>query len=360
MSTIGLIGGLSGIIAFAALVVLRPLAVRMNLMDRPVQRKLHKGVVPLTGGLSVFLGLLGAWLITMPFAAGYGMGLLTSVLLVALGALDDARNLSPQLRLWVQVVVGALLVYGSGVYLTTLGDLFGLGEIRLGWVGPLVTIAAVVGATNAFNMIDGIDGLIGTLSLVALVGLLLIFSVQPGFPAEGALAAGIAMALLPYLMANLKMKPFRRRIFMGDAGAMFIGIAVVWLFTKGTYGTEPAFRPVTALWLVAVPLMDMVAIMIRRVRRGQNVMVADREHLHHIFLRAGFSDRQALWLITTLAVAMAAFGLVGELFSVPQWLMFTLFLALFGGYLFVLARIWRVLVWVRQTLSLEDKATRKL
>lgn len=351
MSTTSLIGLLSGMFALVALVMLRPLAVRVNLMDRPLQRKVHKGVVPLTGGLSIFFGLFAAWLVAMPFSAGYGIFLGCSLLLVSLGAIDDARNLSPMFRLWVQVVLAALLVYGSGIYLTSFGNLLGFGEVSLGFLGPVMTIAAIVGAINAFNMIDGIDGLIGTMTLVTLLGLLLLFSVQPGFPAEGALAAGIAVATLPYLMANLRMKPFRRRIFMGDAGAMFIGLSVVWLFTKGTQPEQMAFRPVTALWLMAIPLMDMVATMIRRVRKGQNVMQADREHLHHIFLRAGFTSRQALLCITSGAALLAGIGLAGEALSIPEWIMFSGFLLIFTVYYWALSHIWRLLTLFRRLVS---------
>lgn len=341
--------GLSGLLSLILLVALRPVAVRVRLMDHPMHRKSHKASVPLTGGLSIALGLSGAWIVTMPLSGGYGIFLLCSAALVCLGALDDARDLSPQLRLWIQAVLGALLTYGSGIGLTTLGDLLGQGDILLGWLGPLITMAAIIGATNAFNMIDGIDGLIGTTTLVALVGLLLLFArSSAGDTAEIVLAAAMAVAMVPYLMANLRVRPFRRTVFMGDAGAMFVGISLVWLFAKGSAGDAPALRPVTALWLVAVPLMDMVAIMIRRVRRGQSVLQADRQHLHHMFLRAGYSDRQALSMITALAAALAAFGVAGEWLGVPEWLMFALFLALFASYLVVLSRIWHLLVKVRR------------
>lgn len=339
---------LSGVLSFLVLITLRPVAGHLRLMDHPEHRKAHKVVAPLTGGLSIALGLSGAWLTTMPLSDGYGVFLLCAAALVCLGALDDARDLSPRLRLWLQAILGGLLTYGSGVGLGTLGDLFGQGPIMLGWLGPLVTVAAVIGATNAFNMIDGIDGLIGTTTLAALLGLLPLFLASPGYTAETVFVAGLAVAMIPYLMANLQLRPFRRIAFMGDSGAMFVGIALVWLFAKGTSGETPAFRPVTALWLVAIPLMDMVAIMIRRARRGQSVLQADREHLHHIFLRAGFSDRQALAIISVAAFVLAAFGVMGEWLALPEWLMFGLFLVLFAGYLFALTRVWRLLVRFRE------------
>ena len=348
MDSAGSLGLFSGLIAFFSLLILKPFAVRVRLLDLPDHRKVHKGAVPLTGGLSAFIGLFAAWMISMPLIGGYGIYLLASLMLVLLGAVDDARDVPAQFRLWAQVALGALLTYGSGVSLVHFGDLLGLGVIELGWLGPLITIAAVIGATNAFNMIDGIDGLAGSMSLVALLSLSLLFLQTPGNSLELALAFSIAIALLPYLAANLRMPPFRKKIFMGDAGSMFIGFSIVWLLVKGTQPETQALRPVTALWIIAIPLMDMVAIMVRRARKGQSVMKPDREHLHHIFMRAGFTDREALLVITLVSLVFAAIGLAGERFQVPEWLMFTLFVGVFAAYDWALSHAWRLLVLFRK------------
>jgi len=344
-------GLLAGLFAFISLFALKPVAVYANLLDKPDHRKLHKGAVPLTGGLSAFFGLALAWLIWMPLADGYGLFLFCASLLVLMGAVDDARDLPAKLRLGGQVVLGAILAFGSGNSLESFGNLFGFGAIELGVFGPFVTIAAIIGATNAFNMIDGIDGLAGSLSLVALLSLAILFISSGGFPLELALCLSIAFALVPYLMANLRIPPFRRKIFMGDAGSMFIGFAVVWLLVHGTHVENQAFRPVTALWLIALPLMDMVAIMVRRARKGQSVMKPDREHLHHIFMRAGFSDREALVVIAGIALVFAMFGLAGEFFRIPEWFMFAAFIGVFLLYDWALTHAWRLLVLFRRRAS---------
>lgn len=341
-------GLLAGLIAFISLFALKPVAVYANLLDKPDHRKLHKGAIPLTGGLSAFLGLGVAWLLWMPLTEGYGLFLFCAALLVVMGAVDDARDLPAKFRLGAQVGLGALLTLGSGISLQSFGNLFGFGDIGLGVFGPAVTIAAVIGATNAFNMIDGIDGLAGSLSLITLLSLAILFGASAGFTLELALALSIGFALIPYLMANLRIPPFRKKIFMGDAGSMFIGFAVVWLLVNGTQPGEMAFRPVTALWIIALPLMDMVAIMVRRARKGQSVMKPDREHLHHIFMRAGFSDREALIMITGIAVFFAAFGLLGEYFEVPEYFMFTAFIGVFALYDWGLSHAWRLLVVFRK------------
>ncbi|MCM0612636.1 UDP-N-acetylglucosamine--undecaprenyl-phosphate N-acetylglucosaminephosphotransferase [Marinobacter sediminum] len=348
MEAAGVTGLISGFIAFLFLMALRPFAVQVDLLDRPDDRKAHSGAVPLVGGLSVFLGLGVAWLLEMPLAEGYGVFLFCASLLVIMGAVDDARELPAKFRLGGQVVLGAVLAFGSGNSLESFGNLFGLGAIELGLFGPFVTIAAIIGATNAFNMVDGIDGLAGSLSLVALLSLCFLFSTSGGFPLELTFSLAISFALIPYLMANLRLYPFKRRIFMGDAGSMFIGFALVWLLVQGTHLEGAAFRPVTALWLIAIPLMDMVAIMVRRARKGQSVMKPDRDHLHHIFMRAGFSDREALVMITAIAILLATIGLLGEYFHIPGWIMFMAFMCVFALYDWALTHIWRLLISYRK------------
>jgi UDP-GlcNAc:undecaprenyl-phosphate/decaprenyl-phosphate GlcNAc-1-phosphate transferase len=341
-------GLMAGFFAFFFLFVLRPAASWVGLLDNPDHRKLHNGAVPLIGGLSVFLGVLLAWMIWMPMAGPHGLFIICAAVLVMVGAADDARDLPAKFRLGVQVVLGGVLTLGSGFSLSTFGNLLGLGEIGLGPMGPFITIAAVIGATNAFNMVDGIDGLAGALSLVTLGSLAILFAAPAGFMHELALTLGIACALVPYLMANLRIPPFRRRIFMGDAGSMFIGFAVVWLLVNATQPGQMAMRPVTALWIIAIPLMDMVAIMIRRARKGQSLMKPDREHLHHIFMRAGFSDREALLLITAFALLFASIGLMGEVLRIPEWIMFTGFVVVFALYDWALVHVWRLLVIFRR------------
>lgn len=334
--------------SLACLLLLSALAPSLGLLDRPAGRKQHQGDVPLVGGLSIFTGLAVAWLVSMPVVQGYWMLWVCLLVLVLVGALDDARELSARLRLLVQVGLGGLLIGVTGVSLTHLGNLLGTGPLMLGWLAPLVTIAAIIGATNAFNMVDGIDGLSGGLSLVSLAGLFLLFRANDNAGLEAAFAGALAVGILPFLMANLSLPPFRRKVFMGDAGSMCMGFALVWLLMRGTAPDVDALRPVTALWLIAIPLMDMVVIMLRRWRAGRSVMEPDREHLHHILLRVGFSHREALALILAAALLLALTGIAGEFFRAPEWLMFAGFLGVFAGYDWLIRRHWYLLVPLRQ------------
>jgi UDP-GlcNAc:undecaprenyl-phosphate GlcNAc-1-phosphate transferase len=195
--------------------VLRALAPAMDLLDTPCKRKQHVGAVPLVGGVSVFVGLLSSWFLWMPMMPEYAVFWLCALLLLVVSALDDARELSARFRLLVQVILGAVLVICSGVHITHLGDLVGFGMIELGRVGPFLTIAAIIGATNAFNMSDGIDGLAGSLTLVTLVSLIALYAANSGMLVETMFAAGLALALVPYLMAQFARRPLALQSFHG-------------------------------------------------------------------------------------------------------------------------------------------------
>ena len=131
---------------------------------------------------------------------------------------------------------------------------------------------------------------------------------------------------------------------MGDAGSMFMGLTVMWLLVLGSQaqGTQVAsFRPVTALWIIAIPLMDMLAIMVRRIRKGCSPFKADNGHLHHICMRIGLSSRQSLWVISLLAVLLAFTGILGEYFLVKESIMLMLFVIAFILYSYTLQHAWK-------------------
>jgi UDP-GlcNAc:undecaprenyl-phosphate GlcNAc-1-phosphate transferase len=113
-------------------------------------------------------------------------------------------------------------------------------------------------------------------------------------------------ALSAFLLFNLGgLRRLFGKVFMGDAGSMMKGLSVVWLLVPGTQNGQPSFRPFTALWIIAFPLMGMFAVMHRRIRKGKSPLSADRDHLHHIFMRFGYSSNGALLIIGILSTVFA-------------------------------------------------------
>lgn len=330
-------------VALILLVVMTPLAHQFGLVDQPSIRKRHAGIVPLTGGVAIFMAVLVASVATDVWMRNSPLFFTASAFIVLLGMLDDRFDLSAKGRLVCQFGVAAIMAWSAQNYITSLGNVFGFGAVDFGLFGYFFTIICVVGVINAFNMIDGIDGLAGGMSLLVLtsvVGLLL----SSGNGAAIMEPLIIIAAIVPFLAFNLSWKGFKgNKIFMGDSGSMFVGLTIVWLLVDHTQGSGPAIRPITAVWLIGLPLMDMAAIMYRRARKGQSVLKPDRKHLHNIFMRAGLSSRQALGAILALGSLFCAIGILGEVYQVSEPVMFWSFMVLLFLYSFVIQNVWQVM-----------------
>ena len=328
-----------------SLFLLKPLALKYGLVDVTNHRKHHVGEIPLIGGIAMFCGILISAFLLLPKTWVSMTWLFASAGIVILGVWDDAKDLPVKFRLIVQAVVTLILSVGSGYYLIDLGDLLGIGQINLGLFGYVLTAFAVIGAINAFNMMDGIDGLAGTMALVSFVTLAILFWINAdsyGFY----VSCILSIVILPYLANNLLIPPFKHKIFMGDAGAMLIGFSIVWLLIYGSQsippGKEISFSPITALYIIAIPLMDMVTIMIRRIKRKKSPFMADRDHLHHVLMRAGFSSIQILLIITFIAMTLALIGVLAHSFLVSELLMFVMFILLFILYNVFIQYAWKI------------------
>jgi UDP-GlcNAc:undecaprenyl-phosphate GlcNAc-1-phosphate transferase len=247
------------------------------------------------------------------------------------------------------------MIYFAETQLFSLGNLFGFGAIDLGMFGVVITVFAVIGCINAFNMVDGIDGLLGGLSVVTFGGIgILLWLV--GEKNLSYLCLLLVVCMVPYIVMNLGLIGRERKVFMGDAGSMMIGFTVIWLLIGASQtGGNPMIRPVTALWLIALPLMDMTAIMIRRIKDGKSPFKPDREHLHHICQRLGCSSIQTLILICSIATLFASVGVVGEVFLIPEFLMFYSFITVFAVYLLLLINYCKIISFFIRKLDLSEK-----
>ena len=310
--------------------LLIPISHVVGLLDRPSGRKAHSGAVPLIGGISIYLSVaLGSVAFLELSDKFIGVSLICG-LVTFMGALDDRYPLQAGYRLVVQLVAG-LAIASIGVKVSTLGNLFGLGNIYLGLIAIPFTAVAITGLCNAYNMVDGIDGLAGGLTLVAMCSLLYL---TRGYAAENevVLMAYLCTSIAIFLIFNLTVRP-KIKVFMGDAGSTFLGCAVAIAMIYFSQSGQNIINPATALWLVAIPLMDMVSTMLRRIDKGQAPFHAVRRHLHHILMRGGLSQRQALVCIILAATSCALLGIFLErVWPQDEAISFLLWLAVFGLY----------------------------
>ena len=351
MRELFLIGLSYAVVFFSGFLLLSLLikpAHRYKLVDTAGAHKEHLGVVPLIGGVSVFCSfVLGAFILQNQFGmTTFPTFMFCSLVVVLVGVLDDLHDISAGLRLLAQVFVGLIMFAAADNGIFNFGNVLGIGTIRfVDWALP-VTVLAVLSAQNAMNMMDGVDGLSSGVALTSLLSLGYV-AYQGDRVVDMHIVLLIVAALVPFMFFNLQIMGQNKRVFLGDAGSTFLGFVVVWHLISLSQGPDPAMRPVTALWLFAIPLMDMASIALRRILRGQSPFVADREHLHHLFERIGLSKAQTLSWILALNAFFAVIGLVSEKLQWSELVLFLLFLLIFCGYFYTLRHAWKASRFLR-------------
>jgi len=329
----------------AIIKVLYPLAVKIDLLDRPCERKHHAGNIPLIGGVAIFSNFIISIFIFDLLTVEVLSLLGAFLVIIILGVTDDYRSLNFKVRFLFQFLATMILLIVSEVELNSVGNIFGSGNVQLGRVAIPFTIFAIIGNMNAFNMIDGIDGLSASLGLVVLV--CFYFSTnESNIGNINSVLIIIIASISAFLVINLWAK---NKIFMGDAGSMLIGLVISYFAIIFSQESSEVMlvSPIVCLWLLAIPVMDTICIMIRRIKKGQSPFLADRGHLHHIFLRAGYSARQALVIIVGIASLLAGVGLVASSYGAPEWVMVISYLAVFAGYYHLLQHSWVLMRWLK-------------
>ena len=344
---------LQAVVGFSAtlffLWLLARLAPRLGLVDPPNQRKLHVGDVPLVGGIAIYLALvLGALFwgdagndSFSSHGRQLGVFLAAGGILVAVGVLDDIRPMSVFFRVFAEVAVALFIIEGLELRANNLGDLFGTGDVMLrGWVAYPFTVVCIFGIINAYNMLDGMDGVVGVMMLITLFGFHLFTGIAPGL-----VSIFVGSALLAFLVSNLGLWPLIPKTFLGDAGSKLMGLIVVSLVLTVADASVAGFKyiePVTALYLVGLPLFDMTFVTLRRVFRGRSPVAPDRTHVHHLMQALRLSDRRALLIITTLGIASPALGLALARAGASVPYQFWIFLGLFIMYCVLMQQAWVV------------------
>jgi UDP-GlcNAc:undecaprenyl-phosphate GlcNAc-1-phosphate transferase len=318
------------------------LARRFGLIDVPDQRKQHQDEIPLIGGIAMFCGFVLAALLIDPLPSGIRNLLAGAIILIAIGILDDLREMSHRVRFVAEIFAALLVSMGGGTILHDLGAIgWSTGSMSLGILAVPLTVFAMVGVINALNMSDGIDGLAGGQVLVTLSALALI-TWEKGLEQQLGLLLLLIAVVIAFLSFNLRF-PGRPHalVFMGDAGSTFLGFILAWFMINLSQGEQRAMTPVTALWIFALPLVDTVSIMLRRMLNGLSPFQADREHLHHFLSKVGFTVSETLLIILGLATGLAVLGLIGLYLKISEAIMFLGFLGLFLCYLIGMMIAWR-------------------
>lgn len=328
---------------------LSPIAIRFGWADAPNQRKQHEGAIPLVGGIAIYLALLTASLIwgqsheenhqlktevINVFLAAGGM-------LVLLGALDDRFHLSVFTRTLAEIGVALFFIESLDLRLSNLGDLLGLGMIKLSaWLSYPFTVLVIFLVINAYNMLDGMDGLLGVIILTTIFAFHLFTGLPPGL-----ITIVISASLCAFLVSNLGLAPAVPKSFLGDAGSKLLGFIVAGLalsVTSAQIGEVRYVQPITAAYLLGLPLFDMAFTTLRRVLSGKSPIVADNTHIHHLLRELGLSDKRALLLIGSLGASIPFLGLMLSKAETPESYQFSILLGSFVMYSVIMSQAWHV------------------
>lgn len=319
-------------VSLISVFVLSRLAIKIDLVDAPDHRKIHDGHVPLVGGISIFFGVASAFLLFPVIGQQLAALMIASVLIVSIGLLDDHFDIKVRYRLFMQFMAAIVITLGGDMMIESLGVFGSEGSLNLGIFALPFTIFSIMVAINAFNFLDGIDGLTGLMFLIALLAMIMCVPSVTGSASAYLIPLLFIVAVIPYMAFNLGLLGKQNRVFLGDAGSMMLGLVIAWLLIRYTQGAGKTFSPVTALWIIAIPLMDMLAIVTRRSRNGKAPFEPDRSHLHHLFMDRGLNDRQALVMIGFASILFASVGVLSEIYAFSQLTMLVAFLIIFFGY----------------------------
>src|SRR3954447_1544440 len=295
------------LVAFAVVVLLTPavggMARLLGVVDTPGGRRLNRSPIPRLGGVALFLGIFVPALAFLPLGRETRGLLLGAAVAVTVGAIDDFRGLHWYEKLTGQVIAATIPTF-FGIWVDRFTFPF-LGIHALpAAAGVPLTIIWIVAIMNMVNLLDGLDGLAAGVSAIA--GLTFaVIALSLGKADAAILSAIVFGACVGFLRHNF----YPARIIMGDSGALLLGYVLATIAVQGLLKTAATVALFFPLLVLAVPIVDTTFVGVRRLKHGQHVFEGDQAHLHHRFLRRGFSQPRAAFTIWAWCLSRAAAAL---------------------------------------------------
>lgn len=316
----GVLFVVAAVVTIALTPLARKLAIKLDAIDYPSARRVNMLPIPRMGGVAIFGGILAALVVAGfgvyafgwvdPFVdyngieVNYWGVLLGTVLIFLVGAVDDVVDLNPKAKMLGQIVA-ACVVAGSGLLFSSIHNPFGEGYIEFGWVAYPLTVFYLVAFANVINLIDGLDGLAAGITGISAITILLFAVLTGRFD-----AALFSVILVGVCSGFLKSNFFPASIFMGDSGALLLGFAlgVISLFAVARSALFVSLLvPILA---AGVPILDTFFAIVRRKREHRPIDEADKGHIHHRLMRAGFSQRATVLIMWAWTALLAACGVI--------------------------------------------------
>lgn len=275
--------------------LMRKVAIFLNIVDMPNNRKIHEEPVPLLGGIGMYGAFLLGYMLFAPKNNLMISVLIASFVLLLLGLFDDMTKsktpMSNKYKILIHFVVASIIVFYGGLVLNEI-NIFGL-IIKFGILSKLLTLIIIVGIINAVNLIDGLDGLCAGISSIYFLTIAIIGFILNKFGGLDVILCLIMLGVtLGYLVHNFPPA----KIYQGDAGSTFLGLMISIIFLLG-FKTTTITSLIVPISLLAIPILDTLFAIIRRKLKCQKIDEADKEHIHHQLLKKKFSKKRTLFII---------------------------------------------------------------
>ncbi|MCL1936250.1 MAG: undecaprenyl/decaprenyl-phosphate alpha-N-acetylglucosaminyl 1-phosphate transferase [Defluviitaleaceae bacterium] len=302
--------------AFSVSIITTPLAkkisIKLNAIDYPKKRGLHKEPMPRMGGLAIIFGFMAAMLVLIPFIEEFRtlqfLGFIVgAIIIVILGMIDDIKNLNSLVKFSVQIIAAVIVVITGTTIEMIMWPTYINPEVLEPFSVPF-TILWILGVTNAVNLIDGVDGLAAGVSSICGF-FLMILCILTGSPMAVVFTASLTGSSMGFLPRNFNPA----EIYMGDTGATFLGYTLAVSSVMGLFKTYTLLAVIIAILSISFPILDTAFAMIRRLKNKVPLMSADRGHLHHRLIDMGYSQKQA---VTILYILSAITGLIAILITI--------------------------------------------
>lgn len=284
--------------------VIIKIAHHVNALDMPNERKVHKEPMPRMGGLAIFIGFLVGYMLFCNQTVQMNSILIGSFFIILLGVFDDIKPLTPSIKFCGQLLAAIIVVYYGNVVMQDLSA-FGL-YINFGMFAKPITILFIVSIINCLNLIDGLDGLAGGISSIFFITITVISTLLGNVSSlDISLTLIMIGATLGFLLYNFHPA----KIFMGDSGSMFLGymIAVISLLGFKNVTLTSFIVPVLIL---AIPILDTLFAIIRRLLKGESFAKADKEHFHHQILKMAGNQTKTVLIIYLIQILFSAASIV--------------------------------------------------
>ncbi len=287
-------------VTFVFTALIMPLMVRIakhvGAIDIPRTRHIHTKPMPKLGGLGIFLGFLFGYMLFGINSIQMNSVLIGSFIIVMLGIIDDINPIKSYQKLIGQIAAACVIVFYGKILLSN-ATLFGY-NLEFGILKYPITLLFIVGCINIINLIDGMDGLSGGITSIFFITIGVICFFQGKLDSLVAVIVFIMLgATLGFLLHNF----YPAKIFAGDSGSMFMGFIISIVALLGFKGTMLTSLLVP-LMILAIPILDTLFAIIRRSLKGQPIFTADKEHMHHQFLKMNFSQRTTVLIVYAINI----------------------------------------------------------